>query len=81
MAQKKSTTHFEQVPLDHVRQIAREELKKELRSDSMQAPQTPEQQDWKELCRAIIAEQDPKRFTHLAEQLDRALAQRSKFSS
>lgn len=82
MTPKKGKTHFEQVPLEHVRQIAREELEKESSADTMQTPRSAEQTaDWKDLCKAIIVEQDPKRFTQLAEQLDKALAQRRKPAS
>ena len=73
----KNKTHFEQVPLELVMQIAdqSESRQNDLRAEEHAAPLQP---DWKQLCHAIISEEDPNRISSLAEQLDKTLAQRSK---
>jgi hypothetical protein len=80
---KHNKTHFEQVPLELVKQIAHEDSQNESGTESAQVtPQSAEHRpDWKELCKAIIAEEDPRRFTQLAEQLDKVLEERSKPSA
>jgi len=80
---KQNKTHFEQVPLELVKQIAHEEFENESHVDSLQpTPQDRQRQPgWKELCKAIIVEEDPRRFTQLTEQLDKALAERDKAST
>jgi hypothetical protein len=77
---KQNKTHFEQVPLEVVKQIAHEDFENESSADAVQpAPSSaPRQSDWKELCKAIIVEEDPRRFSQLTEQLDQVLAQQSK---
>jgi hypothetical protein len=76
----KNKTHFEQVPLELVKQIANQS---EFSGNGLDAKEhgTHEEPNWKQLCHAIISEEDPKQISALAEQLDKTLAQRSKPAS
>ena len=62
-----SKTYFEQIPVETVRQIA-----KELPETSVVQAQdeiVPPQENWRELAKQVQEEQDPKRLTDLVTQL------------
>jgi hypothetical protein len=73
----KKKTHFEQVPLEMVKHLADPS---ESTADSSHAKEhgTHQEPHWKQLCQAIITEEDPKQISALAEQLDKTLAQRKR---
>jgi hypothetical protein len=60
-------THFEQIPVETVKKIAKElpESSTVPRLDEI----TPPQEHWQELAKQVQAEQDPNRLTELVTQL------------
>ena len=62
-----SKTYFEQIPVETVKQIA-----KEVPATSVVQAQdeiAPPQENWRELAKQVQEEQDPKRLTDLVTQL------------
>lgn len=73
----KKKTHFEQVPLEVVKHLADPS---EFTANGSNAEEhgTHQEPHWKQLCQAIITEEDPKQISALAEQLDKTLGQRKR---
>jgi hypothetical protein len=62
-----SKTHFEQIPVETVKKIAKEfrEISAVQALDQM----TPPQERWRQVAERVQQEQDPRRLTELVEQL------------
>ena len=70
-----SKTHFEQIPVETVKKIA-----KELPETGVVQPLDgipPPQEHWRELAKQVQEEQDPKRFTELVTELIVAFDERN----
>ncbi len=63
----RSKTHFEQIPVETVKKIAR--ALPETRIVQPLNEITPPQKHWRELAKQVQEEQDPKRMTELVTQL------------
>jgi hypothetical protein len=62
-----SRTHFEQIPVETVKRIAKE--LPETRGVQALDEILPPQENWRELAKQVQEEQDPKRMTELVTQL------------
>jgi hypothetical protein len=70
-----SKTHFEQIPVETVRKIAKE--LPESRAVQPLDEITPPQEHWQELAKQVQTEQDPNRLTELVTQLLAAFDERN----
>lgn len=62
-----SKTHFEQIPVETVKKIAKE--LPDTSAGQAQDEITPLQEHWKEVAKQVQQEHDPKRMTELVTQL------------
>jgi len=71
---QKSKTHFEQIPVEIVKRIAKEipaydAFPNESESIESQGEATSVQDDWREMAQRVQKEQDPNRMIGLVQQL------------
>ncbi|MGA8622509.1 MAG: hypothetical protein WB660_28805 [Candidatus Sulfotelmatobacter sp.] len=71
---QESKTHFEQISVEAVKQIATElsessAIENDRLSSETQNEVTSSQKDWRQLAQRIQQEQDPKKMTRLVHQL------------
>ncbi len=69
-----SRTHFEQIPVETVKKIAKDIL--ETGVEQAQDEIAPTQERWKEIAKQVQQEQDPNRFSELVTQLLREFDER-----